>query len=393
MVHRVGADLRQGAEDMIHHHHYHQFHHRNGSDHDSVATGSTRSPHGRSGLSKRDCSSSSFDSSQHEVAASVLLLAASAMQRQEQRSKMLSMQQTAMTASKETAASAAREDSDDGEDEEEMQGDSHENSVPLKKRKKAQSTGAVDSIMRKKKLGSQEHQQQPPPATIDVAVCHVSPHSETSATAVNKHHHDHDAPSPRSAGSSQGTPGLSSAAPHQDTPTSTNSRSSHREGGTGAGRHSAGRTRASLASEQGTPLSSYDSLKDGHPLPDSAKINDAKEITLVHRRCHPKGPPTHVEIPHFPSVLHAVLTESEFANSVLQWLPHGQSWRIVRWDALRRQVLPKYFSQLREEDCKDGTGQVCGSIDAFLWHLSAWGFEEVTDGPDVGAYSHVVRLE
>lgn len=122
--------------------------------------------------------------------------------------------------------------------------------------------------------------------------------------------------------------------------------------------------------------SSYD-LKDGQALPDSAKVNDTKEIT----------PPSHVEIPHFPSVLHAVLTESEFAGKVLHWLPHGQAWKIIRWDALRKQCLPKYFNQLREEDSKDGSA----SIDAFLWHLSAWGFEEVTDGPDAGAYSHVVR--
>lgn len=129
----------------------------------------------------------------------------------------------------------------------------------------------------------------------------------------------------------------------------------------------------------GSPGSSYD-LRGGQALPDSAKISVTKEIII---------PPTHVEIPHFPSVLHAVLTESEFAGRVLQWLPHGQAWRVVRWDALRRQVLPKFFSQLREEDSKDGSG----SIDAFLWHLSAWGFEEVTDGPDAGAYSHVVRVE
>jgi hypothetical protein len=125
--------------------------------------------------------------------------------------------------------------------------------------------------------------------------------------------------------------------------------------------------------------SSYD-LKDakGQALLDSAKINDTKEISI-----------SHVEIPHFPSVLHAVLTESEFAGKVLQWLPHGQAWRIVRWDALRKQVLPKYFTQLKEED----TASASGSIDAFLWHLSAWGMEEITDGPDVGAYSHVVRIE
>jgi len=130
-------------------------------------------------------------------------------------------------------------------------------------------------------------------------------------------------------------------------------------------------------SHDGSPSASSYDLKDGQALHDSAKITDTKEI----------HPPTHVEIPHFPSVLYAVLTESEFSGKVLQWLPHGQSWKIMRWDALRRQVLPKYFSQLREEDGKDARG----SIDAFLWHLSAWGFEEIIDGPDVGAYSHAVR--
>lgn len=187
--------------------------------------------------------------------------------------------------------------------------------VPLKKRKNAA------DIMRKKH---------------DDAFCHVSPHSETSEHIDSR------------VGASSAPPDAATATP-----------SSSRQTSTG-----------------GSPMSSYD-LKNSQALPDSAKVNDTKDIT----------PPSHVEIPHFPSVLHAVLTESEFAGKVLMWLPHGQSWKIVRWDALRRQVLPKYFSQLREEDSKDGSA----SIDAFLWHLSAWGFEEVTDGPDVGAYSHVVR--
>jgi len=191
--------------------------------------------------------------------------------------------------------------------------DEAEPSVPLKKRLKANSPS---DIMRRTQNKS--------------TACHISPHSEHSKQ-------------------------LTPSGPGTASPTNTATPSSRQASAESA--------------------ASYD-LKDGEALPDSAKINDAKEIT----------PPTHVEIPHFPSVLHAVLTESEFAGSVLQWLPHGQAWKIVRWDALRRQVLPKYFSQLREEDGKGASG----SIDAFLWHLSAWGFEEVTDGVDAGAYSHVV---
>jgi hypothetical protein len=137
-----------------------------------------------------------------------------------------------------------------------------------------------------------------------------------------------------------------------------------------------------LSSGESTPsttrTSSYD-LKDGQVLPDSSNISNTKDI----------APPAHDVIPHFPSVLHLLLTESEYSGTVVQWLPHGQAWRITRWDALKREVLPKFFPQLVEEH---GGKRTSGSIDAFLWHISAWGFEEVTAGPDMGAYSNVVSI-
>jgi hypothetical protein len=120
---------------------------------------------------------------------------------------------------------------------------------------------------------------------------------------------------------------------------------------------------------------SYD-MKDTQCLHEGAKIKDTAEIS---------PPPTQVVIQHFPTILHDVLTSSEFSGSVVQWLPDGKAWKILRWDALRRQVLPKHFSQLQDEDGKIGI-----SIDAFLWHLAAWGFEEIQSGPDVGAYFHEV---
>jgi hypothetical protein len=48
-------------------------------------------------------------------------------------------------------------------------------------------------------------------------------------------------------------------------------------------------------------------------------------------------------VPNFPDCLHMVLSQPEATGSVLQWLPHGHAWRVVRWDALRRIVLPKFF--------------------------------------------------
>ena len=131
----------------------------------------------------------------------------------------------------------------------------------------------------------------------------------------------------------------------------------------------AGSPQAANASEDTSRASSYD-LKEGQALPETAKISDTKDIDI--------------SVPEFPSILHKVLTQSEFAGSVAQWLPHGKAWRIVRWDALRKQVLPKYFPQLRDEEGGNG------SIDAFLGYLSAWEFEEITSGPDVGAYCHKV---
>ena len=127
---------------------------------------------------------------------------------------------------------------------------------------------------------------------------------------------------------------------------------------------------------------SYDSNEapTTQALPDSAKIHNATDIALK--------PPAHVSVPHFPSVLHRVLSDEECSGTVLQWLPDGESWKVLRWDALRRSVLPLHFSELRDEN-----GKGSGTIDAFLWHLAAWGFEEIKDGPDEGAYKHDVSFQ
>jgi len=94
------------------------------------------------------------------------------------------------------------------------------------------------------------------------------------------------------------------------------------------------------------------------------------------------SPPSQLTFPHFPSLLHTVLSST--TDKVLEWLDDGKSWRIVRWDALRRNILPKFFPQLQDEKTESG------SIDAFLQQLTAWGFKEITEGPDAGAYSHEV---
>jgi hypothetical protein len=129
---------------------------------------------------------------------------------------------------------------------------------------------------------------------------------------------------------------------------------------------------------------SYDSKES--PLRDSKQ--EATQALLDSSKVHNTtdiAPQSHVVVPHFPSVLHHVLSDPAYCGSVLQWLPDGEAWKVLRWDALRRQVLPRYFAALTDEH-----GKGCGTIDAFLWHLTAWGFEEVKDGTDVGAYRHDV---
>lgn len=86
--------------------------------------------------------------------------------------------------------------------------------------------------------------------------------------------------------------------------------------------------------------------------------------------------PSQVVVIHFPTELYRLLEEDD--TKVIQWLSHGRAWRIVRWDALRKQILPRSFG---------GT-----SVDGFLAQLADWGFSEITDGPDAGAYYNPVSL-
>ena len=147
-------------------------------------------------------------------------------------------------------------------------------------------------------------------------------------------------------------------------------------------------------------------------------------------------------VPHFPSLLHDVLTNSRHAGSVLEWLPHGQGWRVLRWDEMARTVLPEHFPQFctsgtvtatatstttgnpavveknevdgaasksehdgsedttskakvtpKAEDTDATSTSTYADVNAFLAYVRAWGFQEVRDaGPDMGSYRHAVSL-
>lgn len=84
----------------------------------------------------------------------------------------------------------------------------------------------------------------------------------------------------------------------------------------------------------------------------------------------------------FPMQLHCALSHpSVKAKLALEWLPHGKSWRVLRWEALD-DILPTFFPECRK------------SIDVFLDMVEAWGFTRITDVSsryaDQGSYFHEV---
>lgn len=87
----------------------------------------------------------------------------------------------------------------------------------------------------------------------------------------------------------------------------------------------------------------------------------------------------------FPMQLHCALSHpSKKCKLALEWLPHGKSWRILRWEALD-EILPLFFPE-------------CGrSIDIFLDMVEAWGFKRITDVSsryaDQGSYFHEVSMD
>jgi len=96
--------------------------------------------------------------------------------------------------------------------------------------------------------------------------------------------------------------------------------------------------------------------------------------------------------PSFPAILHEVLTDSKFSRSVLEWLPNGKSWRVLRWDDLANKVIPAHFPDLASkeaEECKKEKTATSDRINKFLQHIKRWGFVEMKEvGPEMGSYQH-----
>ena len=81
---------------------------------------------------------------------------------------------------------------------------------------------------------------------------------------------------------------------------------------------------------------------------------------------------------NFPARLHHLLTMSENnegennISTIISWLPHGKSWIVHDKREFARVLLRSHFNLSRFE--------------TFSYHLLAWGFKRVKDGPEVNSY-------
>lgn len=134
--------------------------------------------------------------------------------------------------------------------------------------------------------------------------------------------------------------------------------------------------------------SSNDRVKS---LDSTMKESEHESIPKNHGQSDTPSYPSRV-VKNFLSVLHDVLSKSEYAGTVLEWLSHGKSWRVLRWDELSDAVIPAYFPDL----CvKSKTGDKALSsterMNMFIRQIKSWGFKEVREiGPDLGSFQHEV---
>ncbi|KAL9186525.1 hypothetical protein ACHAXT_005763 [Thalassiosira profunda] len=78
-------------------------------------------------------------------------------------------------------------------------------------------------------------------------------------------------------------------------------------------------------------------------------------------------------VPTFPAKMHAILTNPALAD-VVEWAPHGRSWRIIKPREFEVRVLPKYFEHSK--------------FSSFVRQANGWGFRRMGQGYEKNAYYH-----
>lgn len=80
---------------------------------------------------------------------------------------------------------------------------------------------------------------------------------------------------------------------------------------------------------------------------------------------------------NFPAKLHEILSRTDISD-IIDWSPHGRSWRVYKPKAFEEKVIPQYFRH-----CK---------YNSFTRQVNGWGFRRITQGPDHNAYFHEVSF-
>jgi hypothetical protein len=93
--------------------------------------------------------------------------------------------------------------------------------------------------------------------------------------------------------------------------------------------------------------------------------------------CHERVPPQSLQSQKLPSKLGAMLSDPDL-TSVITWMPHGRSWKILDRESFANFALPRYFGHTNHA--------------SFVRIINAWGFRRVTKGPDRDTYYHELFL-
>jgi len=75
----------------------------------------------------------------------------------------------------------------------------------------------------------------------------------------------------------------------------------------------------------------------------------------------------------FPVKLHWILSNPEF-ESIISWLPHGRSWRVLQPEVFTKEVIPLYFRHTR--------------FPSFMRQVNGWNFRRVSEGSGENSYCH-----
>lgn len=81
--------------------------------------------------------------------------------------------------------------------------------------------------------------------------------------------------------------------------------------------------------------------------------------------------------PNFPAKMHAILSNPDLAD-IIEWLPHGRSWRILKPREFEHRVLPRYFEHSK--------------YSSFVRQTNGWGFRRISVGSDRNSYYNELFL-